>query len=142
MTKVLVEQTVRDLLKEIREHPRLNLYVPHGFELEDVTVEERPNLFAPETLTEWLIAARLSVPIVYTPDSSRVPVRASLPARRENLDKLRSWMTDRAHHDPIGRLGLHGWDVIPDEAPAPYLADGKPTGPPANWSIMATFEVF
>jgi hypothetical protein len=62
MTTELAESTVRDLFEEIHEYPRLNLYVPHGFELEDVTVEERPNFFAPETLTEWSIAARLSVP--------------------------------------------------------------------------------
>jgi hypothetical protein len=52
MMRATVEATVRDLLKEIREHRWLNLYVPHGFELEDVTVEQRPNLFAPETLTD------------------------------------------------------------------------------------------
>lgn len=142
MTTELVESTIRDLFNEIHEHPRLNLYVPHGFELEDVTVEERPNFFAPETLTEWSIAAQMSVPVIYTPDSSRVPVRASLPACRHNLDRLRSWITDRAYHDPIGSLGLHAWDVTPEEAPAPYLPDGKPAGPSAHWSVTATFEVF
>jgi hypothetical protein len=142
MTEALVKETVRDLLMEIHEHPRLNLYVPHGFELDDLTAEERPNIFAPETLSEWSISADLSVPIIYTPDASRIPVRASLPARRDNLDKLRSWITDRAYRDPIGRLGLHAWDVTTDEAPAPYLPDGKPAGPPANWSVTATFEVF
>lgn len=142
MMRATVEATVRDLLKEIREHRWLNLYVPHGFELEDVTVEQRPNLFAPETLTEWSVIAELSVPVIYAPDSSRIPVRASLPACRHNLDGLRAWISDRAYRDPIGRLGLHAWDVTPDEAPAPYLADGRPAGPPARWSVAATFDVF
>lgn len=142
MTTELVESTVRDLFEEIHEHPRLNLYVPHGFELEDVTVEERPNLFAPETLTEWSITAQLSVPVIYTPDSCRIPILASLPACRDNLDRLRSWITDRAYRDPLGRLELYVWDVTPDEAPAPYLPDGKPAGLPAHWSVAATFEVF
>jgi hypothetical protein len=142
MTKALVMEAVRDLLKEIREHRWLNLYVPHGFELDDLTVKERPNIFAPETLSEWSISAGLSVPIIYTPDSSGFPLRASLPARRDNLDKLRSWIADRAYRDPIGRLGLHAWDVTPDEAPAPYLPDGKPAGPPAHWWVTATFEAF
>lgn len=142
MTAELVEETVRELLREIHEHPRLNLYVPHGFELEDVTIRERPNFFAPETLTEWSVTAQLSVPVIYNADSSRIPVRASLPACRDNLERLRSWIADRAYHDPIGRLGLDAWDVTPDEAPAPYLPDGKPAGPPAHWSVTAEFEVF
>lgn len=142
MTTEIAESVVRDLFEEIHGHPRLNLYVPHGFELEDITVEERPNFFSPETLTEWSISAQLSVPVIYTPDSSSVPVRASLPAANHNLDKLRSWITERAYHDPIGRLGLHAWDVAPDEAPAPYLPGGKPAGRPAHWSVTATFELF
>ncbi len=142
MTKELVEVSVRDLLEEIHEHPRLNLCVPHGFELEELTVEERPNVFAPDALSEWSISAELKVPIVYTPDSSSFPLRASLPARRDNLDKLRAWITERADSDPIGSLGLRAWDVTPDEPPAPYLPGGKPAGPPAHWSVTARFEVF
>ncbi len=52
-------------------------YVPHGFALEDVTVEERPTFLAPETLSEWLIRAKLSVPVIYSPDPSPIPLRAS-----------------------------------------------------------------
>lgn len=142
MTKAMVEATVRDLLKEIHEHRRLNFYVTHGFELEDVTAKVRPNLFAPEALTEWSVTAELSVPVIYTTNSSCISARASLPACRHNLDTLRAWITDRAYRDPIGRLGLHAWDVTPDEAPAPYLPDGKSTRPPAHWSVIATFEAF
>jgi hypothetical protein len=89
---------------------------------------------------QWLMAALALLAAL--PDPSCISLRASLPARRNNLDKLRSWIADRAYHDPIGRLGLRVWDVTPDEAPAPYLPEGKPAGPPAHWSVTATFEVF
>lgn len=142
MTKALAKETVRGLLEEIHEHPRLRLCAPHGFEVDGLTVEERPNVFAPEVLFQWSVVAELSVPVVYTPDSSRFFVRASLPACRDNLDSLRSWIADRAYRDPAGPLGLRAWDVTPDEAPAPYLPNGEPAGSPARWSVKATFETF
>jgi hypothetical protein len=61
VTKALIEATVRGLLKEIHEHPRRDLHVPHGFELEDVTVEEWANIIAPEALSEWLIRATSNI---------------------------------------------------------------------------------
>jgi hypothetical protein len=142
MTKVLLaEEAVRDLLKEIHEDRLRDLDVPFGFELDDMTVEERPNIIAP-ALPEWSIRTKLSVPVIYSPNPSDISGRVSLPACRDNLDKLRSRIADGAYHAPMGRLRLRAWDVTPDEAPAPYLSDGKPDGPPAQWSVTATFKVF
>jgi hypothetical protein len=143
MTKVLLaEEAVRDLLKEIHEDRLRDLDVPFGFELEDVTVEERPHIIIAPALPEWSIRAKLSVPVIYNRNPSDISGRISLPACRDNLDKLHSRIADRAYHAPMGRLRLRSWEVSPDEAPAPYFPDGKPNGPPAQWSVTATFKVF
>ncbi len=87
------------------------------------------------------MTADLRVPVLYTPDSTYIPLHAMLPARTDNLDALREWITAAAEAAPAHRAALIDWRVSPDEAPAPYLPSGEPAGPPAKWSVTAVVEV-
>jgi hypothetical protein len=132
---------VRDLLAEIDQHPRRDLAVPHGFALDRLSVEERANLFAPSVLSTHVVTVEMRVPVIYSPDSTGVPLRASLPAHTNNLEHLRDWIAAAAKAAPAARAELTGWSVSPDEAPAPYLPSGEPAGPPAEWAVTAVVEV-
>jgi hypothetical protein len=135
------EAAVRRILAEIDEHRWRDLVVPHGFRLEDITVEEELNTFEPSVPSRWRVELELTVPVIYTPDASRIPIRASLPARRDNLAALRDWITIKAKSAWIGRMELRAWNVTPDEAPPPYLENGQPNGPPADWSVAAAVDI-
>lgn len=141
MTENAATDAVRTVFAEIHGHPRRDLVVPHGFEVDDIEVEERRNPFAPEVLRHWRVAATLRVPVLYSPDSSRGIVRASLPAHRENLDALREWVAVGLRTVPARRAELRWWRVTPGEPPAPYLPNGEPNGPPADWTVTAVIDV-
>jgi hypothetical protein len=133
------EQCTRQLLAELNHHPHRDLFLPHGFEVERVVAEQVPNMFSPALTDGQRITINISVPTIYSAKTGPRGLRADLPAERENLDVLRRAITSglRAHGV---RADLHGWEVTPDEAPPPYLPDGTPNGPPANWSVTAVLE--
>lgn len=130
---------VRQTLATINEHRRRDLHVPHGFVVGDLAERDEPNPFAPDGLMNWRVVATLAVPVIYSPDSSRGLVRAALPATRENVVTLREWISQEVRLLPAARVRLRSWIVSPDEAPAPYLPSGQPNGPPADWTVIATF---
>lgn len=132
---------MRAILADIDGHKWRDVFVPHGFVLGEMTVEEKDNPFAPGLLSRWEITALLDVPVIYSPDSSSGIVRAALPADRDNVDALREWISACAREAQARRVRLRHWTVSPDDAPAPYLPDGTPNGPPANWSVEAVIEV-
>ena len=135
------EAAVMQILAEIDEDRWRDAIVPHGFKLEGIAVEEEPNPFAPTVPSRWHVELNLRVPVIYTPDASRIPIRASLPARRDNLTALRDWITFKAKSACVGRIELRAWNVTPDEAPPPYLASGLQNGPPTDWSVTAALAI-
>jgi hypothetical protein len=141
MTREKAEASVRAILADIDGHKWRDLFVPHGFAVGELAAEERDNPFAPGLLTRWEVTAQLDVPVIYSPDSSSGIVRAALPANRDNVEALREWIRACARGAPARRVRLRDWKVSPDDAPAPYLPDGTPNGPPPDWSITAVLEV-
>lgn len=133
------EQAIRQLLAEIHEHPRRDLTMPHGFEVEDVVAEEIPNMFAPDLFTEQRITIELRAPVIYSARPGPLGARACLPADRTNLDALRNEIVSGARVYGL-RARLQEWTVTPEDAPEPYLPDGKPNGPPADWFVTAVLE--
>src|SRR4051812_2250477 len=103
------EAAVRDLLDEIANHRHRDVAVPHGFTLEDLTVEERPNPFAPRALSHFRATAELKVPILFSPDSSSGRLRAALPAHGDNVEALRAWIAQVAEYAPAHRMELVHW---------------------------------
>jgi hypothetical protein len=134
------EQLLRRALAEIREDPRRDLSMPHGFEVERVVAEEVPNMFAPDLLSEKQITIGLRVPVIYSARLGPRGLRARLPAERRNLKALRAAVVSGARAQGL-RARLREWRVTPEDAPEPYLPDGKPNGPPADWSVTAILEV-
>lgn len=132
---------VRQAFASIDEHRWRDLYVPHGFVVQSLTERDQPNVFAPEVLVDRRVIATLAVPVIYVPDSSSGRVRAALPAACDNLVRLREWISHEVRLLPAARVRLRDWSVSPDAAPAPYLPSGEPNGPPADWTVTATFDV-
>jgi hypothetical protein len=133
------EQRIRELLTEIHEHPLRGLSMPHGFEIEQVVTEEIPNMFAPDLLSEQRITIGLKVPVIYSARPGPRGARACLPADRENLDALRAAISSGVRAYGL-RARLCDWKITPEEVPPPYLHNGTPNGPPADWSVTAVIE--
>ncbi len=131
---------ITELLTEIRDHPRRDLFIPHGFEVERVTAEDVPETFTGEMCTGLRITIDMRVPTIYSAKRGPHGLRACLPADRENLDALRAAIVFgvRAY---VLRARLREWNVAPDEAPSPYLPNGTPSSPPANWSVTAVLAL-
>jgi len=140
MTRDRAEATVRVILETIDGHKWRDLHVPHGFAVDDIAAAEKTNPFAPNVLSHWRVTTRLDVPVLYTPDPSHGILRAALPAHRDNLDALRTWIIASARAAPVRRFELTDWRVSPDEPPAPYLPTGEPNGL-ANWSVGAVTNI-
>lgn len=140
MTRDNATAAVREVLDAIDTHRWRDLHVPHGFAVREITAEPRRNPFMPDLHDGWAVKVDLDVPVIYTPDSSRGRVRASLPADRDNLAALQAWIVAQAS-ESWARIALGDWRVSPDEAPAPYLDSGEAHGPPAEWTVSATFSV-
>lgn len=133
------EQRIRQLLTEIYEHPHRGLSMPHGFEVERVVVEDVANMFAPDRFSEHRITINLKVPIIYSARPGPKGTQACLPANRENIEALRATISLGIRSGGL-RGRLREWKVSPDEAPAPYLANSTPNGPPADWAVTAILE--
>lgn len=140
MDRACAQSTVVGLLDQIQGHRWRDLHVPHGFEVADVVSEQMDNPFVPRALSHWRVAVKLRLPILYSPDSSWPTLRAALPAVLDNLESLRAWLVAEAL-GATPRVELREWEVTPDQAPPPYLDDGRPNGPPAYWTVDAVMDV-
>ena len=135
------EDQIRMLLRRIATDRWRDLHVPHGFEVEEVDGHVVANPFAPSFRRHSRVKAKLSVPIIYTPEWRWGATRAALPASRENVVRLREWIAALARMTPGHSIEMRAWQVAPDVAPAPYLPSGEPNGPPPDWSVTAVFKV-
>lgn len=141
MTRVIAETAVRDILAAIDAHEWRDVLVPDGFAIEDVSVEEKRNPFAPDALRHWRVTATLNVPVFYSPDSSSGSSREPLPADRDNVDALRDWIIAEAQRAPVRRAKLRKWQVTQEDRPTPYLQTGEPDGPPDDWTVTAVIDI-
>jgi hypothetical protein len=123
------QQEVRRILGRIATHRWINLWVPHGFSVEDVESELRRNPFA-EDLPSVRVTAFLDMPVVYRPKNGRAHT-----ADRTIVETLHAWIQHEA--EDAFRLELLRWDVEPNKDPTPR---GDPNGPDQRWTVKAIFE--
>lgn len=142
MTRVIAETAVRDILAAIDAHEWRDVLVPDGFAIEDVSVEEKRNPFAPDALRHWRVTATLNVPVFCSPDSSSGSSTTPLPADRDNLDALRDWIIAEAQCAPVHRAKLRKWQVRQDDSPTPYLPTEDPDGPSGDWAVTAVIDIY
>ena len=105
--KALVEEILSDMVGD--EHR--DRWVPHGFTVVATEAEMAPSYF-PENAEHVEVKARIEAPVIFSVKDGH----AALPARRDNLDRLRAWI-EKELRDRVTRLEISDWDASPDGDP-------------------------
>jgi hypothetical protein len=117
---------VEEILSDINEAEHRDRWVPHGFIL--ISVEpEKVTSFFPEGAERVEVKLRIEVPVIFNAQNSR----AVLPADRDNLNGLRTWI-EKELRDRATRLEVARWKVSPDRDPKPQT---KRDDPDSMWTV-------
>jgi hypothetical protein len=141
VTQDAAKEIVETALATINTHRWRDAWVPHGFVVRAIRAEECPDPFAPGVLSDYLVTATLSVPMIYTAVYSHGSLRASLPIDLKNVNVLRDWLLAEVQGAPVRRADVSAWDMAPKSPSAPYSHTGEPNGAPGKWLITVVIRI-